>query len=436
MGKDEENIRHSLIHLIQVGHSPEQAATELAHSPSWAYKWWGRFNESGWEGLKSQSRAPHHHPNRISGKTVKKILEFRRDLEREAQQPGRLTYIGAHAIRGRMLELCLPEIPSPSTIEKTLRQAGATKPRPALSESKIVYPHLSVTQPHQLTQMDIVPHYLLGGMLVNCFNAIDVVSRYPAGKQYESKATRQVLDFCLDVFREAGIPEYLQMDNESSFNGGRTHPYVIGKVPRLMLLVGTELVYSPYYHPESNAYVERFHQDYTKNVWEKTRMNGLPQVRRTSTTFFGRYRISRHHSELRGRSPAAVHFETPLRALPKNFALPQPLPITEGNIHFMRAVSKDQTISIFNVNWPTGLAQPHQGVWATLSLTVREARLFIYDQAPDASNRCCLANHPFPLSEPVVPLSAEFQKQNAHGLRKFFRRNPIYSTMSSRLFGY
>jgi hypothetical protein len=43
------------------------------------------------------------------------------------------------------------------------------------------------------------------------------------------------------------------MDNESSFNGGRTHPHVIGRVPRLMLLVGTELIYSPYYHPESTS---------------------------------------------------------------------------------------------------------------------------------------------------------------------------------------
>lgn len=436
MNKDMESARHSLIHLIRSGRSPEEAATELGYGVSWAYKWWRRFNAGGWERLKSHSRAPRHHPNRVSEKAVRKILEIRRELEKEVQQPNKLVYIGSYAIRGRMIEACLKEIPSPSTIEKVLRQAGMTKPRQVQAEQMTVYPHLQIAHPHQLTQVDIVPHYLSGGILVHCFNAIDVVSRYPEGKQYDSKATNQVLDFCLKIYQNLGISEFTQMDNESSFNGGRTHPYVIGRVPRLMLLVGTELVFSPYYHPESNAYVERFHQDYTKNVWKKTPMENLPQVNQTSSRFFARYRISRHHSQLHGQSPAALHFENPIRALPKDFVVPNPLPITEGKIHFMRAVSEDQTIPVFNVNWSTGLAQPHQGVWATLSIATHEARLRIYDQAPDVFKRHCFADHPFLLSEPVLPLSAEFQKLKKTWFTSLFKLPAKNSTMSSRLFGY
>jgi hypothetical protein len=37
-------------------------------------------------------------------------------------------------------------------------------------------------------------------------------------------------------------------------------------VLRLALLVGTQLVFSPVRHPESNGTIERFHQDYSKNV--------------------------------------------------------------------------------------------------------------------------------------------------------------------------
>jgi len=436
MGNDVESVRHSLVHLIRSGLSPTEAASELGYSPAWAYKWWRRFNEIGWDGLKSQSRAPHHHPNRISGKTEQKILELRGELAKEAQQPNALSYIGAHAIHGRMLERCLKAIPSVSTIEKVLRQAGVTKARQTQVAPMTVYPHVRIAQPHQLTQIDIVPHYLSGGTLVHCFNAIDVVSRYPEGKQYERKSTEQVLDFCLKTFQNIGIPEYTQMDNESSFNGGRTHPYVIGRVPRLMLLVGTELIYSPYYHPESNAYVERFHQDYIQNVWEKTQMHNLSHVQQTSVRFFGRYRISRHHSELDGQSPASLHFASPVRVLPNDFALPKPLPITEGQIHFMRAVSKDQTIPVFNVNWSAGLAQPYQGVWTTLFITTRGAKLCIYDQAPGVLKRLCLAQHAFPLSEPVRPLSAEFQKPETNWLSSLFKLPVKNSTMSSRLFGY
>jgi transposase InsO family protein len=434
MSNDVESARHSLIHLLRSGRTPEEAATELGCCLSWVYKWRGRFDEAGWDGLKSQSRVPHHQPSRTSEKTKRKILEFRAELEEEAKKPNALSYIGAGAIRGRMLERCLKIIPSISTIEKVMREAGATKLRQTQTQPT-AYPRIHVERPHQLTQMDNVPHYLSGGTLVNCFNAIDVVSRYPEGKRYERKSTDEVLDFCLKTFQSIGISEYTQLDNESSFNGGRTHPYVIGRVPRLMLLVGTELIYSPFYHPESNAFVERFHQDYSQNVWEKVQMQNLPHVQQTSTRFFGRYRLSRHHSELNGQSPASLHFACPPHFLPIDFVLPKPLPITEGKIHFMRAVSKDQTIPVFNVNWSVGLAQPDQGVWATLFITLRGARLCVYDQAPDMLKRRCFANHPFPLSEPVCPLAERFQKPVTHWLQHFFNHSAKYSTMSSRLFG-
>ncbi len=50
--------------------------------------------------------------------------------------------------------------------------------------------------------------------------------------------------------------------HKGCFSGGFTHPYVLGRVLRLGLLVGIELVYSPFYHPKSNGTVERFHQGY------------------------------------------------------------------------------------------------------------------------------------------------------------------------------
>lgn len=435
MDNDVESARHSLIHLLRSGRTPDEAAAELGYCLSWAYKWQGRFEAAGWDGLKSQSRAPRHQPSRTSEKTKRQVLGIRVELEEQANKPNALSYIGAGALRGQMVERCLKTIPSISTIEKVLREAGVTQPRQPSTQPTPVYPHIQVEHPHQLTQMDNVPHYLSGGTLVNCFNAIDVVSRYPEGKQYARKSTDEVLDFCLKTFHSIGISEYTQMDNESSFNGGRTHPYVIGRVPRLMLLVGTELLYSPYYHPKSNAFVERFHQDYNKHVWKKVQMQNLAHVQHTSARFFGRYRLSRHHSALNGQSPAARHFASPPHFLPTDFVLPKPLPITEGKIHFMRAVSKDQTIPVCNVNWSAGLAQPDQGVWATLFITLRGARLSIYDQAPDVLMRRCFATHPFPLSEPVCPLAEAFQKPATHWLQHFFHRSAHYSTMSSRLFG-
>ena len=65
-----------------------------------------------------------------------------------------------------------------------------------------------------------------GGTSIACFNAINVVSRYPAGKQYENKRSGELLDFLVHVWQELGNSKYLQMDNESCFNGGYKHPLV------------------------------------------------------------------------------------------------------------------------------------------------------------------------------------------------------------------
>ena len=403
------NQRKSLIHLIRSGKKPAEAAEELGCKRSWAYKWWKRYREDGWDGLQEQSRAPKRHPNQTPEYVRAAIRRIRSELEAEAEQPDTLSYIGAPSIRSRLKQEGIQPLPGISTIEQVLRDAGMVKPRHAPEKPETVYPRLHPTRPHQLLQVDIVPHYLTGGTLIACFNGIDTVSRFPAGQQYDNKSTDAALDFLLHLWHAAGIPQYTQVDNESSFCGGRTHQGVIGRVARLALLVGSELVFSPFYSPECNGFVERFHQDYSANVWDKVTLCNLDEVRQTSAAFFPRYRSSEHHSELHGQTPATLHFATPLRRLPANFKIPARLPITEGKIHFMRVVEKTGNIQVSNLSWNAGLAQPGQGVWATLHLRTSGAKLRIYDAAPDALKRHCLAEHTFPLKEAVVPLKPEFQ---------------------------
>ena len=138
-------------------------------------------------------------------------------------------------------------------------------------------------------------------------------------------------------------------------------------------------------------------------------MQDLEEVRKVSAAFFPRYRVSEHHSQLQGHSPATIHFTTLIRRLPAKFKIPTHLPITEGKVHFMRAVEKDGNIQLANLKWHAGLAQPGQGVWATLYIRLNGAKVCIYDAAPDVLKRRCLAVHPFPLKEPVVALKPEFR---------------------------
>jgi len=249
---EELAVRRTAIHLLRSEKTVAEVAQEVKRSVPWVYKWRKRYFEAGdWEALKDRSRAPKHPPKKLPESIRQAIRTVRSELEAEAAEPGKLSYIGAHAIRGRLRQKRITPFPSISSIERELRAAGMTRPRKSRQPDQVDYPHLSPTKPKQLVQVDIVPRYLPGGPCVACFNAIDVVSRYPTGRQYLTKRSVDAVSFLLHVWNDLGIPDYTQVDNESCFSGGFTHPGVLGKVLSLALTVGTELVFSPVRHPSS-----------------------------------------------------------------------------------------------------------------------------------------------------------------------------------------
>lgn len=421
--------RQTAIHLLRSGRTPVEVAKQLQRSLAWVYKWRKRFfRHENWDDLNDRSRAPKRCPNKLPEDVLQAIRQARSELEAEADEPGKLSYIGAHAVQARLRKKKVQPLPSISSIERELRLAGMTRPRKPEKKPSIVYPHLRPTEPHQHVQVDIMTHFLPGGPCVACFNALDIVSHYPTGHQFASRRSVDAANFLIQVWQQLGIPQFTQVDNESCFSGGFTHPGVLGKVLRLALLVGTELVFSPIRHPESNAFVERFHQDYDENVWDKHELPDLEAVWLHSPGFFDAYRQSEHIAALAGRCPAQVHAEKPVLRLPANFRLPNKLPLTVGKVHFMRRVNQEKKISLLNLDWEVSRVEPNQGVWATLEFSKRDAKLRVYDAAPDAPRRTCLVEHPFPLKEPVQQLREEF--------RRFIPVEPSWLNLAANLFHF
>ena len=317
-------------------------------------------------------------------------------------------------------------MPSIATIERVIGAAGMTKPKPKPVEPKISYPRLRPGQPQQLCQVDIVPHFLQGGQRIASFNALDVVSRYPTGRSYEQRRSQDAAAFLVHVWQELGIPQYTQVDNEGCFSGGATHGHVLGKVVRLALTLGTELVFSPIHHPQSNGFVERFHQDYNQHVWQDTYLSDLATVNQQGNSFFKLYRQRQDHSQLDGQSPVAVHHQQQPDKLDADFQLsPRKLPLREGRIHFMRCVTPEGTVRVLNENWPLPQFDATQGVWVTITFKTKGTILAIYDEAPDAKHRRCLASYPFPLTEPVLAKEtavASCAKAAAEQQPLFFRK--------------
>ena len=399
--------RQQAVHLRRAGLSVNQVAESVGRSQNWVRKWWQRYQAEGWDGLEERSRAPKQQSRKLSDQVRREICIARSELEVEAVRDEGLKYIGAPAVRTRLKQKRITPLPSRASIERVLSEFEMTRPKQKTSKELIEYPLLKPTQPHQLCQVDIVPHFLRGGKRMACFNGIDVVSRYPTGQPFGQRRSQDAVEFLVHLWQELGIARYTQVDNEGCFSGGATHKYVLGKVVRLALTVGTELVFSPFYEPRCNGSVERFHQDYDRHVWEDTYLRHHYDVQTRSKTFFDRYRHSQHHTALNGQSPHKVHHQQLPTRLPADFVLPATkLPLTEGRIHFIRQVEND-TVKVLNAYWAVPQPDPAKGVWVTLHFQTTGALLSIYDAAPDVPTRQCLVSYPFPLNEPVLPRNQE-----------------------------
>ena len=399
--------RERAIHLLRRGRSVSEVAQALGRSERWVRKWRRRFEEEGWEGLKSRSRRPHRLARQLPDEVRQAILEARSELEAEAARGEGLKFIGSPAIRTRLKEKGVTPLPSRRTIERVLQQAGMTRPRQPSKAQEPAYPRLRPDHPHTLVQVDIYPRYLQGGQSVACFNGLDVVSRHPVCQAYPRRRSQEAADFLRHLWATLGVPRYTQVDNEACFSGGFTHPCVLGRVVRLALMAGTELVFSPPRHPRSQGAVERFHRTYARHVWEDTLLADIPQVNERATRFVQRY-IRRPHPQLDERTPQQVHESRPARPLPAHFPdpaepLPERLPLYAGRVHFIRRVDEEGRVNVLNHAWAVPGAAVGQGVWVTLTLTPQGAYLEVFDAAPDAPTRHCLVRHPFPVKEPIRP---------------------------------
>ncbi len=436
--------RERAIHLLRSGHPVPEVAGILGRSERWVRKWRKRFEEEGWEGLKSRSRRPRRLVRQLPDRVRHAILETRSELEAEAARGEGLKFIGSPAIRTRLKEKGIEPLPSRRTIERVLHRAGMTRPRQTSSAEEPAYPRLRPDQPHTLVQVDIYPRYLQGGQPVACFNGLDVVSRRPVCRAYPRRRSEDAADFLRHLWATVGVPRYTQVDNEACFSGGFSHPCVLGRVVRLALMAGTELVFSPVRHPRSQGAVERLHRTYARHVWEDTLLADIAQVNERAQRFVQRY-IHRPHPQLDERTPAQVHRSQPAPPLPAHFPdlsapLPKRLPLYAGRVHFIRQVNEAGQVKVLNRAWTVPGAAVGQGVWVTLTLSPQGASLEVFDAAPDAPRRRRLVRHPFPVKDPILPwpqASPKLARPSTAILARLgnLLRAPIAALLSARCLG-
>jgi putative transposase len=396
--QDERQLRRKAIRWLLQQIKPRAIVTRLGRSLSWLKKWKLRFEQHGWAGLKSQSRAPRVAGQGYDARARQAVIAARRRLERRS-----VGLIGAKAIQ-REMEASgwkRAEIPSRATIKRILHDAGITG---RTTDPSAYFPHPFSTANYRLQQLDWTEKVLEGGAKVYAFHTLDVDSRQMSQTLARDKRVTTVRQHLLKTWAILGIPDGMQLDNDAAFCGGYKVKRVFGACVRACLFVGVEPIFIPVREPKRNGLVERLNGLWSQSFWNRNHFRNFTHVQRAQPRFELWY--TQTYLDAAVSEPAPCRRLTPqdILALPDAAALP----ITEGRVHFLRLVAADGTISLLNETWHISRRLAGKYVWATI--ITHEQRLSIYYKPSQHAHSRLLKEFKYEIPEPVQPLTARFQR--------------------------
>jgi len=271
---------------------------EFGISRPTAYRLINRYGESGYEGLKDQSKAPLTHPNKTPQKIEDAIISLRNKHKRW----------GAKKIAVLLQKHYKKEqIPSEVTIHNIIKRNGLVEPRKRIKRVKPVYPIFDPQECNEVWSADYKGKFLMGNKkYCHPLTIADSKSRYlftAKGVYHEDFLTAKK-EFTR-VFREYGLPEQLHTDNGSPFGNVQA----IKRFTRLsywFIDLGITPVFSDPAHPEQNGRHERMHKDLKAECAMPPAYNLTGQQRKMND-FVKEYNNIRPHEALEMETPLKAH---------------------------------------------------------------------------------------------------------------------------------
>jgi putative transposase len=404
--RDEIAYRRLAVRLTIKGKRPCEILKQVPRSRQWLHKWQGRFEHYGWAGLASRSRQPHHLPHQYASSAHTVVLRVRRRLQCTC-----VGLVGARPVRQEILRArLLRPVPAVATIKRWLKAAGLSQKVPPVPE-KVYYPEPRLGENGVLHGMDWIARYLEGGEKVFVFHTLDAQTRVLGQTIRRDKTVASVLDHVLAVWQRVGLPDVLQLDNDSAFTGGGKAPRRFGVLVRLALYLGIELLFTPPAEPKRNGMVEGLNGLWAKSFWARNHCGSVAEVVRKSRQFTDWYAHVYCPPALEGLTPAQAQRAVKRQRLTPAQArvLPERLPITAGRLHFIRRVSAAGEISFLGERWKVSKRLAHEYVWATV--ITHAQRLEIYHRRSERGETRLIKAYAYALPERVRRLRPEFRRR-------------------------
>jgi putative transposase len=306
------DLRMEFVATARGGHLTMAAACRrFGVSRRTGYKWLGRFEESGSQGLGDRSRAPKTHPHAVSTETAELLLEARR-AHRHWGARTILDFVARRGIKG---------LPAASTVSELFKRHGLIKsgtPRSRQLHGEAPEPDFS--GPNRTWCADFKGQFQLGDRSW-CFplTISDGFSRYllccKGLPDTKGNPVQRAFEHC---FRENGLPDAILTDNGKPFAS-----HAVGGLSRLSVWwtkLGIRLHRIVPGRPQQNGRHERMHRTLKQETADSPAAS-LRGEQPLLDKFRQEYNCDRPHRALGGRSPIHVYCRS-TRQLPSRIEPP------------------------------------------------------------------------------------------------------------------
>jgi len=349
---DKLEERKEAMLMYHVHHlSKAKICRRLKRSRPWLDRWLERYDPGDIAGsLSDHQTGPKHGHSLWSNDIRQQVIDMRKTRSQEPQW--RYAFIGAQAIHLELKALDSPEVPPVRTIHHWFVAEGLVNhPEKQSKEEKgsksIPLPVADVV--NRVQQLDLKgPLYLEGGPTKYYLAVIrDRYSHRCAIDVLDCREAQGIVDFLVASWHWFGLPDYLQLDNALEFRGSNRYPRSFGKVVRVAVDLGIELVFNPPGEPWRNGGIEWFNGFLDKRLLQ-VKFEDVQAFRAEARVCQEQCNQTHRLAEHDGLTPNEIAAHAELRFPPKDYSRHQSkkLPLDRGFVSFVRLVRKSGRITL------------------------------------------------------------------------------------------
>lgn len=332
--------RQEAVNRYLQGEKVTSIAGALSKSRKWVHHWINRFKQKNgnenW--FKDESKSRKKIQTTLAAETEHQILFIRKELMNE-----RMAQTGAISIQYEFERRGIKPIPSTWAINRVIARHGLNKQQSVRKTPK-EYPEMF----YHIHQMDLVgPRFIKGDGRFYSINLIDVTTHSCHVKAVRTKSSDGITDAIACFWKNHGIPDALQMDNELSFRGSNLYPRGFGSVVRFALSQGVAIIFIPIAEPWRNGIIEKFNDTYQKKFIDAYTFENFEMLTELEKRFIDFHNSNHRYSSQGHKTPnearalqlAPIHYHGTIH-LP-SLKDDGKIPLTKGCIYYIRFIRSD-----------------------------------------------------------------------------------------------